>query len=454
MKLEDVIDKKIGIFGYGTEGRALFEYLSSHGAKDITIFDENVDEGHPALVKGPFRAENCEAIEIAFRSPGINPQSLQEIIPQSAAITSLTNLFFSNRRGKIVAVTGTKGKSTTVGLVAQILKQNGSKHFVGGNIGKAPLDFLDETADDTYSVLELSSFQTEDLESAPDIAIILPISADHLDYHISQGEHFNVHKSHEEYLKAKGQLVINMADDSLIVAYDDENVGEIVSPSAARKVNFDLVKSETAACFLEEGKAKCSLDSRTAEYEGIDELSQQNKVPAVNILAAITFGFALDLKVDAKLMLSTFERLPFRIELVGKSDSITFYNDSAATNPVSAIAAMKTMTEDYVLICGGSSKGLSFKELAETAKQDQKLIKVFLFGQTAGEINSDLKLAGFQKPIVLKENLGEVMDEIKKAPDGAKAVLFSPASASFDQFKNYRQRGEYFNSLVEKWQNT
>jgi UDP-N-acetylmuramoylalanine--D-glutamate ligase len=458
MKIENLKNKRIAIFGFGREGKALLEYLTRHGAQPIAVFDEGelkqedislLEKSGTKLVPGPFKEENCKDIEVAFRSPGLSLKSIRGMLPQNAKITSLTNLFFANRKGKIVAVTGTKGKSTTVGLVAQILKQNNLKHFVGGNIGNPPLGFLDETTDDSYSVLELSSFQTEDLQYPPDVAIILPISADHLDYHKNQGEHFNFHESQEDYLAAKARLVQHMKDDSLLVAYDSGNVREIVLPTRARKIYFQENNSTQVGCFPDGEKTKCVFEGREDGFDGIDKLSREKKVPIVNILAAVTFGFALDLKVDVNSLLSSFQKLPLRIEFVGEIGSIKYYNDSAATNPVSTIAAMKTMTENYSLICGGSSKGLSFRKLAQTASSDRQLVKVFLYGQTSDEIKAQLDAAGFSKPVIKRENLSQIIKEISVAPEGFKTVLFSPASASFDQFKNYVERGETFERLVK-----
>ena len=459
MKLSDLQNKKIGIFGYGTEGKALLDYLYLHKVKDISVFDEKnpteeylkrIKEHEAKFIGGPFDKKNHIDIEVAFRSPGLSLASIRELLPENAAISSLTNLFFANCKGKTIGVTGTKGKSTTVNLVGELLKQNNIKHFIGGNIGNPPLNFLDETAENSYSVLELSSFQTEDLQFSPDIAIILPISSDHLDFHSNQGEHFNFHASLEQYLKSKGQLLAKMKKDSLALLYDSKNVRKIAEHSQAKKIYFSETESEDIGCFFSNATVECVVDEREAEFEDIERLSQEKKVPMVNILAVISFGFVLNYKVDIQSILSSFKKLPLRIELVGEDKGVKYYNDSAATNPVSTIAAMKTMTGKYALICGGSSKGLSFEVLAHKASTDPRLLKIFLFGQTSGEIESELKKAGFQKSIVLKGNLNQVMEEIHGSDGEFGAVLFSPASASFDQYKNYIERGKHFTELVQK----
>jgi len=451
MRLQDLLNKKIAIFGYGAEGKSLAEYLSSHGIKDFVVFDERINEG-PRLVAGPFKKESFVDIDVAFRSPGIDPQSVHDLVPEGTKITSLTNLFFANHRGKIVAVTGTKGKSTTVSLVAQILKQNGLKYFVGGNIGTPPLEYLDETTDDSYSILELSSFQTEDLEYAPDYAVYLPISSDHLDFHENQGKHFNVHKSQESYISAKGQLAKGMKGNSLIIAYVSEQVISAIADSAAKKIFFSDAPLESG-CFLLGEKIRCILEGKESEFDNVRALSCEKKVPAVNVLAAVTFGRALDMRIDIEAMLNDLKKLPYRIEFVGEANSVKFYNDSAATNPVSTIAAMKTMADKYVLICGGSRKGLNFDELAKEAIKDRNLTKIYLYGQTAEEIADELDEADFQKPIEKRKNLEEAMRDVVASPGDFQSVLFSPASASFDQFKNYLERGKKFEVIVKNLKN-
>lgn len=457
MKIEELNGKKIGIFGFGTEGEFLLSYFAKHSIDNITIFDEGelsdqkadkIEESGAKIVLGPFVKENCKEIEVAFRSPGLKRDAIADLLPTDAELTTLTNLFFANHKGKIVAVTGTKGKSTTVGLLAKVFAQNGHKYFVGGNIGNPPLDFLDETIEDSFSILELSSFQTEDLQYAPDVALILPISSDHLSFHENQGRHFNFHPSVDNYLESKAQMIQKMSEDEMIIAYDSENIKKIISPSAAQKVYFAEHPIQTG-CGLVEDRLECIIEQRKQSFSEVTKFSRLMKIPRIDLIATLTFAFVMNFTVDIKKISNDFEKLPFRIELVETRDGIKYYNDSAATNPVSTIEAMRTMGENYVLIMGGSSKGLAFDVLAQAASRDENLKAIYLFGQTANEISDELKKAGFKKPVSKNSTLNEVISLIMNSSKDFFTVLFSPASASFDQFSSYRHRGEFFNELVK-----
>ncbi len=457
MKIEELNGKKIGIFGFGTEGESLLSYFSKHSIDNITVFDEGelsdqkaleIERSGAKLVLGPFAKENCAETEVAFRSPGLKRDSILGLLPNNAKLTTPTNLFFANHRGKIIAVTGTKGKSTTVGLLAEVFAQNGHKYFVGGNIGNPLIKFLDETTDDSFCVLELSSFQTEDLEYAPDVALILPITSDHLSFHANQGIHFNFHPSMEDYLGSKGQLIKKMGADGLIIAHDSENIRKIISTTPAQKVYFSDHAVETG-CGLVEDRLECVIEQRKHAFGDITGLCEKMKIVQIDLIAALTFAFAMHYTVDTNKVSDNFKKLPFRIELVENRDGVKYYNDSAATNPVSTVEAMKTMGEGYVLIMGGSSKGLAFDDLAKEAANDGNLKAVYLFGKTADEIFEALKKTGYEGAISKNSTLDEAMSSISKSSKDFSSVLFSPASASFDQFNSYKHRGEHFNRLVK-----
>jgi len=457
MNITDLKNRKIGIFGFGTEGEALLEYFKTHQIGNVSVFDEN-DQTEPkkqkiksagaTLVIGEFKKENCKGIQIAFRSPGLKLQRIKSVLDSGCDISSPTNLFFALHKGRVVAVTGTKGKSTTVGLIAKILELEKIPHFVGGNIGNPPINFVDKTTEQTISVLELSSFQLEDLEYAPDTAIILPLYTDHLDYHESQGQSFNFHESQQDYYEAKAQIVAHMSKNDLIIAHHSEHVKSFVDKSVARKIFF-CEKSISDGCYISGNNVECVDGKDKAVFSTILSYCTKLKIPSVNVLAAMTFAFSNKISFVAEDLFRDFEKLPFRIQLVSKIQNLVFYNDSASTNPVSTIQAMRTMSQKYALIMGGSSKNLSFDALAQAASQDKNIAIVYLIGQTGDEIEDELKLADYNGQIVRKENLEAVMDDIRANHRLFSAVLFSPASASFDQYGNYKERGEHFNKLVK-----
>lgn len=458
MKLHDLSEKKIGIFGFGEEGESLLGYLVKHSINNITVFDENdinekkktfVHQNKAKLVVGAFELEKSRDIEIAFRSPGLKKNKIQKALSTNAILTSPTNLFFSQCKGKTIAITGTKGKSTTVNLISEILKQNSINYFIGGNIGNSPLEFVDSTNENTVSVLELSSFQLEDFDSAPNVAIYLPIYLDHLDFHLNQGKSANFHENKEEYFTAKGQLVSGMSEDSLIVAHESENVRKIIANSKAKKIYFST-KEIKFGCYVDGERIVCRGKEEQKWFEKAVLKIKNPKVPIENVLAALTYAYSQNLNVDLSKLLSEFKRLPYRIQLVAEKDGLKYFNDSASTNPISAIAAMKTMDKNYTMIMGGSSKDLKFNTLAEEAAKDSRLQRIYLVGDTSDEIEEELNKASFKNQIFRKKSLADAVSDIKTNHDGIFSVLFSPASASFDQFTSYRDRGETFNRLINE----
>lgn len=425
MKIGELKNKKIAIFGFGLEGRSLVQFFLKNKISDIIIYDEKpLSEENLRYLEsqcieyyiGNFGNQDLIEVDVAFRSPGIKKEKLLQVLEDKTKISSLTNVFFANCRGKTIAVTGTKGKSTTVMLVDSIMRSANKKTFVGGNIGKSVLDFVDETTDDSYSILELSSFQLDDLEYGPDVALILPVLIDHLDYH----------KDESEYLEAKSKIVKNMKSDSLVIAADDKN-----------------------AKFVTEGFSGTILIVSTSALHNFDELSRELKTPAINIAMAFEFAKSQDIEIDLNAIKKHFIKPQYRIEYVGEALGLKFYNDSASTNPISTIEAMKVMGGRFAIIMGGSSKNLSFRVLAEEIVKNPNAERVYLIGQTAREIKSELEKAGFLKPIKNLETLEKVFADIAREKHNFDEMLFSPASASFDQYKNYRERGISFTKLVD-----
>lgn len=419
MRLSDLKDKKIGIFGFGVEGRSLLRYLVKHNCKKVVVFDEKkVENLNNDIDKriGKFEELKTDDIEIAFRSPGVKRKRLENIISKRAKISSATNLFFANKKGKIVAVTGTKGKSTTVQLMSYMLNSANLKVFTGGNIGEPILEFLDKTTEKTYSIVELSSFQLQDLEYGPDIAVVLPIFVDHLDYH----------NDLDEYLIAKSMLIKHMGAESVVFCAEQEGAKKIVKGTRAKIFLFG------------EG------DPRVAS------VARRYKIPEINLSAAARLGEFLKIKENLEDIAKNFIRLPFRIQFLAGDKDLSFYNDSAATNPISTIKALATMDVPYLLITGGSSKNLSYENLAKAIKEDKNLKIVYLIGETASEINKELQKINFGKPLFSLENLDNVFEKINDGLADIRAILFSPASASFDQFENYKDRGDYFNKKVKQ----
>lgn len=443
--LEEIVAKKIGIFGYGIEGRSTINFLVLNGAKNIKVFDEkeilNKEKIDGVLFYcGSFENQNYEGIELAFRSPGVKFQRLRAVLPYAVKISSLTNLFFSLAKGKKIIVTGTKGKSTTANIIYKIFKDNKLDVYLGGNVGNSLLDFVDELKNESYTIAELSSFQLQDFEGAADCCVYLPILIDHLDYH----------KDFDEYLHAKKQAMNGMKKEGLVILPFDELSNKLTENKEMKYYYYSTSEIESG-CYLDRANCVCRDGVEISTIKDIEILSKEHKIPIVNLLAAITLSYKLNLNINLKENLKEFNKPQFRIEKINTSSDIEFFNDSASTNPISTIEALKLMTKPVAVIMGGSSKNLNYSDLAQVLKSNKMVQSIFLIGETADEIQRALNDISFEKKILKKNNLDEVFEDLILGEKDYGSILFSPASASFDQYQNYKDRGEAFTKLVNKY---
>ncbi len=439
---DDLKDKKILVFGLGVEGESLVRYFAQRQFERVLVFDQKENIGQTKEYLG-YRITNLseEAMRFApnviFRSPGVKISTIKELFGENE-ISSATNLFMSEARGTIVGVTGTKGKSTTSNLLKAVLTSNDKQVFLGGNIGNSPLDFVDQTTDRSFSIIELSSFQLQDIKIKPHVAVFLPVSVDHMNYH----------ESESEYIKAKKEIV------------SSENQGQIVIMPVAQQELADVAAGIKVTYSISNGTATCSPDgndfccSDRRFNVDLDVLSKKLATPDINVSCVLAFCFALKLDFHIEDIAEKFEKPEFRMQKVGHNKDMNFYNDSASTNPASIVEAVKLMDKNFALICGGSSKGLDYDQMGQIIAKNHLLKKVYVIGETGREIYDALSGGGYDKNLITEaQTLEDAMRQISQNHKDVDEVLFSSGSASFDQFKNYRERGEYFNRLVDKWPN-
>ncbi|NCU43765.1 UDP-N-acetylmuramoyl-L-alanine--D-glutamate ligase, partial [Candidatus Saccharibacteria bacterium] len=383
--------------------------------------------------------------DVLVRTPAVNPKDL----PFGANITSVSRLFFENSPAKIIGVTGSKGKGTTASFIAEILRAAGIKTHLVGNIGLPALDILSEVQPEDIVVYELSSFQLWDMEKSPSIAVITNIEPDHLD----------VHDDFDDYVQAKMNIFAHQTADDFAI-YNGQNK-EILS-------RINQLKTETPAKFIAFPSSECAHISGDQFAWNGQELFNLNilKLPGAhnqsNALAAINATFPIlnakfdnleDIKRAWTEGLAKFEGLPHRLKFVAEKGGVKFYDDSIATTPGSAIAAINAFSAPKILILGGSDKGADLSELVEKiAKSSASEVKnVVLIGGEADNLQNKLAEVGFRRFINLGK--GAVMPEIvETAYDLAVAgdiVILSPAHASFDMFKSYSDRGDRFVRAVK-----
>lgn len=422
-------NKKIAVIGEGLEGKSSAKYLKEHGA-DVIILDKN---------QGDDYLKDLDKYDLIVRSPGIKPQLLE----QYKNVTSQTKLFFDLCPSKIIGVTGTKGKGTTSSLIYEMLKKQGIDAYLGGNIGMPPFDFLDKLNTQSVVVLELSSFQLIDLDKSPHIAVMLMTTSEHLDYH----------KDLKEYVDAKRNILkFQTSEDYAILNrdYPTSNESDIHTNAkifyvSTERNGYEGCSIKDNAVFLKlNGKEDKIIDASEILLPGIHNLENVCAAAVAATLSGVS-------KENIISVLKTFKGLEHRLELVDTINGVKYYDDSFSTTPETAIAAIKAFNNPEILILGGSSKNSNFEELGKIISNANNIKAIIGIGVEWKRIKEQITNLG---SVILLIEGAISMEQIVKAASKitlpGDVVLLSPACASFDMFKNYKDRGEQFKKEVEK----
>lgn len=371
--------------------------------------------------------------DLVARTASLSPRS----IVTDGKIWSATNEFFAECPAPIIGVTGTKGKGTTCSLITSILRAAGKTVHLVGNIGVPALDVLPEIAADDIVVYELSSFQLWDLEKSPHVAVVLMIEPDHLD----------VHADFAEYLAAKTHITAEqLTTDRVVYNADNSYATEIATASVGQRLPYPTERTAHVR-----GQYFYYQDTELCE---ISQLRLAGKHNCENACAAITavWPWVQDPSVITE-GLRGFDGLPHRLKFVAEKNGVQFYDDSISTTPGSAITAMRAFDQPKVLILGGSDKGANYAELAQELAASDSLRGVVLVGSNAERIATMLQQAGLPDGKMLQKGLISMPGAVRAAADLARpgdVIILSPAAASFDQYKNYTDRGEQFVAAVEE----
>jgi UDP-N-acetylmuramoylalanine--D-glutamate ligase len=448
--------EKIGIFGGGVEGVALAEYLLKKGCRDITLFDEKdalemkLPEGVKTVL-GVGAFEKVENIDLIFRSPGVHPDKCKTAREKGVKITSTTQYFFENCPCPIIGVTGTKGKGTTSTLIHLMLKEDGRDAYLGGNIGESPLTFLDKLKPDSVVVLELSSFQLQDLTISPHVAVVLMTTSEHLDYH----------KDTAEYRAAKSPIVkFQKADDVAVLNKDYEYWKYYADQTPAKKLLVSAGDIEgdgghiAGPMIIVCIRGKCEMIGNTTKVALLGKHNLENILPSVVVARYLEVPIPIIQKV-----IFSFAGLPHRLEFVRALNGVRYYNDSFSTTPETSVAAVYAFNGPVILIAGGSEKNSDYSQWAVELQKNPNLKMVILIGVTADRMEKELRLAS--EKLAMPGTLGEFPIKIRRCGSLLEAVqlaeknsmpgdhiVMSPAAASFDMFKNYKDRGEKFMAIA------
>jgi len=428
MTLKDLKSKQILIVGRGVEGKAAYKYLKKHLPTSIIDIVDQKD--------GANYLDKQKNYDIAIKSPGVKPELIK--IPY----TTSTNIFLANAKGKVIGITGTKGKSTTSTLIYKMLKQQVLDAYLGGNIGRSPLDFIDKLNHDSWIVLEMSSYQLNDLKTSPDIAVVLMITSEHLDYHKTQEDYVNAKKNIVRFQTPSDFAIINK-DYPASHESSIHTLGKIFQISREREVQD--------GCFIKDNAVWISQNGKKEKIINIDKIKLLGRHNLENVcaasMAAVLAGVS---KTNIAKVLEEFGGLPHRLEFVGEKNGISFYNDSLATVPEATIEAMEALPDTETLIAGGYDRGLDYSSLAQYLRNGQ-IKTLILFSPTGKRIWEEICKVTSEGARPKKFDVTNMEQAVKIAAAETaphKICLLSPASASFGIFKDYKDRGEQFKKAV------
>ena len=426
---------KIAILGYGVEGESVYNYYRAlHPDAQFVAYD-NKPEPKNALPDGVEFVGGVKDfkgidVDIAVKTPAIAPWN----VGVSGEVTTMTREFIKRCPAPIIGVTGTKGKGTTSSLITSILEAAGKKTWLVGNIGVGAFDVLDQISSDDIVVYELSSFQLWDLDVSPHIAVVLGIEPEHLD----------VHKDMDDYVAAKANIAAHQkATDTVVYKDGNSYAMEIARQSAGEHIPYQSdVHAHVRDNYFYYGEQEiCSVD--VLRIPGIH--NQDNACAAMTAI----WSWVQDGDVIAR-GLAAFEGLPHRLKFVRELDGVMYYDDSIATTPGSAIAALEAFTQPKVIILGGSYKGSVYDELAKKITASN-VRKILLIGDEAPKIEAAIKAEGVTQytNLGLSVTMSDIVSEAKQSAQSGDVVILSPSCASFDMFRSYVDRGEQFIRAVQ-----
>lgn len=448
----DLKGKRVLVFGSGKSGIGAAELLGQVGACPV-LYDGNPDLDKEAVLHktasiketdiyaGGLPEEVQKSLDLAVLSPGV-PTDLplvKSFYEQGLPVWGEVELAFRTGKGRVLAITGTNGKTTTTALLGKIMEDAEDSVFVVGNIGTPYTSKALEMTEDSVTVAEISSFQLETIEKfAPCVSAILNITEDHL----------NRHHTMEEYIRVKELIVKNQKpEDVCVLNYEDPVLREFGKNIVPQTVYFSSERRLEKGIFLEDGQIILKTEDQEISLVKTDDLKLLGKHNFENVMAAAAMAYYAGVSVESiRKSICEFTAVEHRIEYVTEKNGVVYYNDSKGTNPDAAIKGIQAMNRPIWLIGGGYDKGSSYDEWLNSF--DGKVRSLVLIGQTKEKIREAAERLGVCS-CILCENLQEAVKICAEKAQPGEAVLLSPACASWGQFDNYEQRGDCFKEYVK-----
>lgn len=445
-------NKRTAVVGIGISNRPLINFLLKLGAR-VSAFDrkseselgevpEKLKKRGINLVLGKDYLQHLDGFEVIFKTPSmrIDSPALVKAKQNGAYITSEMEEFIKYCPAKVYGVTGSDGKTTTTTLIYNMLKEQGYKSWVGGNIGTPLFSKIEEINSKDKVVLELSSFQLMGMDVSPEVAAITNISPNHLD----------IHKDMEEYVNAKKNIFKYQEGQDLVILNKDNRYTDSMVKEAKGKVKQFSIKEELASGGYLKGDTLC-IDGE--EVCKISEVKLRGMHNVANLLTAFSTVKG-DVSVDnMRKVAITFEGVEHRCEFVREINGVKYYNDSIASSPTRTLAGLKAFGKPVILIAGGYDKKIPFDVLAEEGYS--KIKTLILMGATKDKIKSAFDKLKCEKnidvPIIIVDSLSDAVNTARKLSARGDIVTLSPACASFDMFPNFEVRGNAFKNLVNNF---
>ena len=448
--------RKVAIIGLGVSNIPLIDYMYEKKAR-VMVFDDREESSIPKdilekikLYKfdysfGKESLKKLKNFDIIFRSPSCLPTKLEleEESKRGAIVTTEIEMLMKMCPCKIIGVTGSDGKTTTTSLINSILTKAGYKTYLGGNIGTPLFTKLSEIKPEDIVIIELSSFQLMGMDISPNIGVITNITPNHL----------NIHKDYEEYIDAKKNIFkYQSEDDKVILNYDNEITNKC-SKEAKSKVVFFSGNTRLENGFIVDDRiikeCKDGIREHILDTKDVILRGKHNFENIATAIAATNGLVDINIAIEA---VKEFKPVEHRLEFIKEIDGVKWYNDSVSSSPTRTIAGLNSFDEDIILIAGGYDKNLDYTPIAKPIVE--KVKGLILIGQTSGKIfeavKNELEKQNKTLNIYMCDNLEDTVNTAKKIAKENQIVLFSPASASFDMFKNFADRGIQFKNLVNK----
>lgn len=441
-----VRDKDVAVVGIGVSNKPLIKMLVRLGAR-VTACDKKEDLGDMEnelrglgvkLYLGKDYMEGVLGCSVVFRTPSLRPDNeyLQKARENGAYITSEMLEFLKYCPGKVFGITGSDGKTTTTTLVAEMLKANGNRVFLGGNIGTPLFDKIEEINSSDFVAVELSSFQLMDCDVSPDIAVITNLSPNHLD----------IHKDMDEYINSKKNIFLHQDSNGIVVLNRDNEITYSLRNEVSNNIRMFSLKSNDAFAYLQgedlmvDGIKICEINE--VKLPGMHNID--------NLLTAFctVYGYA---SIDSmRKVATTFTGVEHRMEFVREIKGVKIYNDAIGTSPTRTINNLRHFKQNVILIAGGYDKNIPFDELAREGFSSIKTL--VLMGNTKDKIKKafedEMKIRNKSLPIIIADSLEDAVNKSLNAAKPGDVITLSPACAAFDMFKNFEEKGKKFKEIV------